>query len=188
MEWENPTLSLFGTELSRRVRSHSHASLQANLGMGPDEPGQLCTEEMTAWNYWSYYCRIYRLLWSSARVHNELLTNHISVIKTQGEGRWTRQGWIIPCLMWSDIFALSHYKIKEIARVRIGERHTVQITFIFIGQTRLVFGNRVCTCVTKHPNAFRTFLNWLKNSKRVWHEQKRHISSLPLFANFDLWV
>ena len=24
----------------------------------------------------------------------------------------------IPCLMWSDIFSLSHYKIKEIARVR----------------------------------------------------------------------
>ena len=64
--------------------------------------------------------------------------------------------------------------------------HTVQITFIFIGQTRLVFGNRVCTCVTKHSNAFRAFLNWLKNSKRVWHEQKLHISRLPLFANFDL--
>ena len=46
---------------------------------------------------------------------------------------------------------------------------TVQITFIFIGQTHLVFGKRVCTCVTKHSNAFRTFLNWLKNSKRVWH-------------------
>ena len=42
---------------------------------------------------------------------------------------------------------------------------TVQITFIFIGQTRLVFGNRVCTCVTKHSNTFQTFLNWLKNSK-----------------------
>ena len=27
---------------------------------------------------------------------------------------------------------------------------TVQITFIFIGQTRLVFGKRICTCVTKH--------------------------------------
>ena len=49
---------------------------------------------------------------------------------------------------------------------------TVQITFIFIGQTHLVFGKRVCTCVTKHSNAFRTFLNWLKNSKRVWHERK----------------
>ena len=36
-------------------------------------------------------------------------------------------------------------------------------------------------------NAFRTFLNWLKNSKRVWHEPKLHISRLPLFANFDLW-
>ena len=47
--------------------------------------------------------------------------------------------------------------------------YTVQITFIFIGQTHLVFGKRVCTCVTKHSNAFRTFLNWLKNSKRVWH-------------------
>ena len=63
---------------------------------------------------------------------------------------------------------------------------TVQITFIFIGQTHLVFGNRVCICVTKHSNAFRTFLNWLKNSKRVWHEPKLHISRLPLFANFDL--
>ena len=64
---------------------------------------------------------------------------------------------------------------------------TVQITFIFIGQTHLVFGKRVCTCVTKHSNAFRTFLNWLKNSKRVWHERKLHILRLPIFANFDLW-
>ena len=64
---------------------------------------------------------------------------------------------------------------------------TVQITFIFIGQTRLVFGKCVCTCVTKHSNAFQTFLNWLKNSKRVWHELKLYISRLPLFANFDLW-
>ena len=63
---------------------------------------------------------------------------------------------------------------------------TVQITFIFIGQTHLVFGKRVCTCVTKHSNAFRTFLNWLKNSKRVWDERKLHILSLPIFANFDL--
>ena len=65
-------------------------------------------------------------------------------------------------------------------------QHTVQITFIFIGQTRLVFGKCVYTCVTKHSNAFRTFLNWLKNSKRVLHEPKLHISHLPLFANFDL--
>ena len=63
--------------------------------------------------------------------------------------------------------------------------HTVQITFIFIGQTHLVFGKRVCTCVMKHSNAFRTFLNWLKNSKRVWHERKLHIMRVPLFANFD---
>ena len=63
---------------------------------------------------------------------------------------------------------------------------TVQITFIFRGQTHLVFGQRVCTCVTKHSNAFRTFLNWLKNSKRVWHERKLHILRLPIFANFDL--
>ena len=63
--------------------------------------------------------------------------------------------------------------------------YTVQITFIFIGQTHLVFGKRVCTCVMKHSNAFRTFLNWLKNSKRVWHERKLHIMRVPLFANFD---
>ena len=48
------------------------------------------------------------------------------------------------------------------------------------------FGKRVCTCVTKHSNAFRTFLNWLKNSKRVWHQPKLHILRLPIFANFDL--
>ena len=35
-----------------------------------------------------------------------------------------------------------------------------------------------CYVVHKHSNAFRTFLNWLKNSKRVWHEQKLHISRL----------
>ena len=64
---------------------------------------------------------------------------------------------------------------------------TVQITFIFIGQTHLVFGKCICTCATKHSNAFRTFLNWLKNSKRVLHEPKLHISRLPLFAHFDLW-
>ena len=63
---------------------------------------------------------------------------------------------------------------------------TVQITFIFIGQTHLVFGKRVCTCVTKHSNAFRTFLDWLKNSKRVWHQPKLHILRLPIFAIFDL--
>ena len=50
--------------------------------------------------------------------------------------------------------------------------------------------DNVCTCVTKHWNAFRTFLelNWLKNSKRIWHEQKLHISCLPLSQNFDLWA
>ena len=42
------------------------------------------------------FIRIYRLLWSSARVRNELLTNHRRDIKTQGEGRWTRHGWIYP--------------------------------------------------------------------------------------------
>ena len=63
---------------------------------------------------------------------------------------------------------------------------TVQITFIFIGQTRLDFGKRVCICVTKHSNAFRTFQNWLKNSKRVLHEPKLHILRLHLFAHFDM--
>ena len=48
------------------------------------------------------------------------------------------------------------------------------------------FGNRVYTCVTKHSNAFRTFLNWLKNSKRVWHEPKLHILRLLFSQNFDL--
>ena len=29
-------------------------------------------------------------------MRNQLLTNHRRDIKTQGEGRWTRQGWIYP--------------------------------------------------------------------------------------------
>ena len=33
---------------------------------------------------------------------------------------------------------------------------TVQITFIFICQTHLVFGKCVCTCVRIHSNGFRT--------------------------------
>ena len=76
--------------------------------------------------------------------------------------------------------------MSDFIRDKITACHAVQITFIFIGQTHLVFGKRVCTCVTKHSNAFRTFLNWLKNSKRVWHEPKLHIMHVPLFANFDL--
>ena len=80
-----------------------------------------------------------------------------------------------------------HFKVSSFFWLKIKETiYTVQITFIFIGQTNLVFGKRVCTCLTKHSNAFRTFLNWLKNSKRVWHERKLHILRLPIFANFDL--
>ena len=40
-----PRCHFFGTELSRLVRSHSQARLKARLGMGPNSPGQLCTEE-----------------------------------------------------------------------------------------------------------------------------------------------
>ena len=43
---------------------------------------------------------------------------------------------------------------------------TVQITFIFICQTNLVFGKCVCTCVRKHSNVFRTSLKFLSVS--VW--------------------
>ena len=50
---------------------------------------------------------------------------------------------------WTDCFQIFY-------RCEISEA-TVQITFIFIGQTRLVFGKCVCTCVTKHSNAFRNF-------------------------------
>ena len=35
--------------------------------------------------------------------------------------------------------------------------YTVQITFIFIGQTHLVFGKRVCTCVTNTQTRFELF-------------------------------
>ena len=44
---------------------------------------------------------------------------------------------------------------------------TVQITFIFICQTHLVFRKCVCTCFRKHLDAVRTSLNWLKNLKCV---------------------
>ena len=87
---------------------------------------------------------------------------------------------------WEPMVVLSDMtRLRELWPVEVFD-HTVQITFIFIGQTHLVFGKRVCTCVTKHSNAFRTFLNWLKNSKRVWHQPKLHILRLPIFANFDL--
>ena len=56
---------------------------------------------------------------------------------------------------------------------------TVQITFIFMCETHLVFGKCVCTCVRKHSNEFRTSLNWLKNLKCVWHEKKIHVLRLP---------
>ena len=56
----------------------------------------------------------------------------------------------------------------------LDKTHTVQITFIFIGQTHLVFGKRVCTCVTKHSNAFRTFLNWLKGGRIFFYVSHLH--------------
>ena len=77
-------------------------------------------------------------------------------------------------------------KINLVFIPYIYHNNTVQITFIFMCQTRLVFGKCVCTCVTKHSNAFRTFLNWLKNSKRVWHERNCTFRVCLLFANFDL--
>ena len=66
--------------------------------------------------------------------------------------------------------------------------YTVQITFIFICQTHLVFGKCVCTCVKKHSNAFRTSLNWLTNLKCIWLEPEIHILCLPRFGNCDLWA
>ena len=102
----------------RRVRSHSQASLPGSLGIGPDEPGTTLSRRndslgfvfspvsiillqkirtKTSLDQFCIRCiQIYRLLWSSARVRNKLLTNHRRDIKTQGEGRWTRQGWIYP--------------------------------------------------------------------------------------------
>ena len=60
----------------------------------------------------------------------------------------SRAQLVVPLSLRDTVFNDSHHT-------------TVQITFIFIGQTHLVFGKRVCTCVTKHSNTFRTFLNWL---------------------------
>ena len=101
-----------------RVRSHSQASLQASLGMGTWRAGttlyrrndsvgfffspvtiKLLQRIRTKTSFYQFcirFIRIYCLLWSSARVRNEQVTNHRRDIKTQGEGRWTRQGWIYP--------------------------------------------------------------------------------------------
>ena len=105
------------------------------------------------------FIRIYRLLWSSARVRNELLTNHRRDIKTQGEGRWTRQrDGFISCLMWSDIFSLSHYKIKEIARVRRAwtrlmraeyEIHMVRDAFCMVFHARWIFLTKSLSLATR---------------------------------------
>ena len=43
----------------------------------------------------SFYSNLSSVVIVGARAH-ELLTNHRRDIKTQGEGRWTRQGWIYP--------------------------------------------------------------------------------------------
>ena len=49
---------------------------------------------------------------------NKLLTNHRRDIKPKVKVVEDDRDGFIPCLMYSDIFSLSHYKIKEIARVR----------------------------------------------------------------------
>ena len=72
-------LSFYGTELSRRVRSHSQASLQASLGMGPDEPGQLCTEEMTAWDSLSLILVYHGF--QAASLHIHWLSNYQTIAK-----------------------------------------------------------------------------------------------------------
>ena len=66
--------------------------------------------------YYMYVCFLNKIIYLSiyllrslARMRNKLLTNQRRDIKTQGEHN--RDGFI-PCLMWSDIFSLSHYKIK----------------------------------------------------------------------------
>ena len=82
-------------------------------------------------------------------------------------GMWP---FIIPILKSSLKFYMRakcsdhNFLLNNAFRSQLNIKHssTVQITFIFIGQTRLVFGKCVCTCVTKHSNAYRTFLNWLK--------------------------
>ena len=117
-------LSFFGTELFRRVRSHSQASRQAILEMGPDEPGQLMgfffspvtiillqRIRPSSYQFCIRCILIYRLVWSSKRVRTDVISKPKVKVVTQ-------QGWSIPCLMSSDIFSLSYYKIKEIARVR----------------------------------------------------------------------
>ena len=111
-------LSFFGTELSRRVRSHFPGDPSGEPGNGTWRAGTTLYRRNDSVGFFfspvtikllqrirtktslDQFCirciRIYRLLWSSARVRNELLTNHRRDIKTQGEGRWTRQEWIYP--------------------------------------------------------------------------------------------
>ena len=121
-----PRCHFFGTELSRLIRSHSQARLKVPFPGEPSgEPGngtwragttlyrrndsvgfffspvtikllQRIRPKTSFDQFCIHFIWIYRLLWSSARVRNKLLTNHRRDIKTQGEGRWTRQGWIYP--------------------------------------------------------------------------------------------
>ena len=58
------------------------------------------------------FIRIYRLLWSNYWPITDVISKpKVKVVEHDRDE-------FIPCLMWSDIFSLSHYKIKEIARVR----------------------------------------------------------------------
>ena len=161
---------------------------------------------MLNFKYWRIFCEVIYLF---AQVFIVLSPSRISQeVSTKQNHFWTGSR-LIEIPIWSILAAMTYGVLflrhvtsnktydfcmfsKFVNFAKIGTNIdstyiTVQITFIFIGQTHLVFGKRVCTCVTKHSNAFRTFLNWLKNSKRVWHQPKLHILRLPLFANFDLW-
>ena len=79
---------------------------------------------------------------------------------------------------------LNHAHNVQVCWVIHVYEHTVQITFIFICQTHLVFGKCVCTCIRKHSNTFRTSLNWLRNLKCVWHEPKKSSFAFASFRKF----
>ena len=91
-------------------------------------------------------------------------------------------------LLWAIYFV-----VITISGIRQGsDTHTVQgITFIIIGQTHLDFGNRVCTCVMKHWNAFRTFLNWLIEFETRFAWDRYSKFRVRLFSHIlicDLWA
>ena len=109
----------------------------------------------------------------SARVLNELLTNHRRDIKTQGEGRWTRQGWIYPmCDVIRHIFIapLLHQRNSKGENDISGAHFCVTYVDGFVHQLW-------------HMSGFQLFcVN--RDGCPMWSRKCSHLISLPLRSSW----